>query len=424
MSGYGIGAGGLLGFAYEQLPAPVQAAATSSTAGGTLPATSTYKYLVTAINLQGETTVSNEQTVTTGAGATNSNTVNWATVTGATGYKIYRTAAAGASLSELLIATVGAVTTFIDTGGTAPAGAFPLVNSAGTPGVYASPVKYMPFTGESLKFTQNTQWRRPIRQSADVIGAVSGDANVEGDVTMEALEDVIAWWLGVTRVSVVQSGSSPNFIYTATPTAAAIPPKTCSLTVVRAGEVFGYVGCVVNVTKFSIDNGMLMYTVTIIGRDEATQTVPVATWPTSVPFGAGSYSVEFPSGTPVFDTDTIELDIDDGGSAQFRMKNTGRGAQFIQYGERQVQLKASRDFLSRADYDAFKAYTAQSVTITAARGANNSVSLLVPVAIKDTYEVNLSAQGDLVRGDIAYQGVIDGTGKAYQLVVKTQEVVV
>ena len=418
MSGYGIGAGGLLGFAYEQLPAPVATSATP-TAGGALTA-GVYKYYITAINALGETTISNELTGTTAAGNLTI-TLVWAAVAGATGYKIYRTAAAGATGTELLLTTLGVVTTFNDAAVGAPAGALPTVNSAGTPGVYAPPVKYIPFTGESIKFVQNTQWRRPIRQSADVIGAVSGDANVEGDITIEALEDCIAWFLGITRVTTVLSGTTPNFTYTATPSANAIPPKTASLTFVRAGEVFGYVGCVVNVTKFSIDNGMLMYTVTIIGRDEASQAVPVASWPTSVPFGAGTYSVEFPSGSPVFDTDSIELDIDDGGSAQFRMKNTGRGAQFIQYGERQVQLKASRDFLSRVDYDAFKAYTAQSVTITAARGANNSVSLIVNTAIKDTYEVNLSAQGDLVRGDIAYQGV---GAPAYNLIVKTQEVVI
>jgi hypothetical protein len=45
----------------------------------------------------------------------------------------------------------------------------------------------------------------------------------------------------------------------------------------------------------------------------------------------------------------------------------------------------------------------------------------MPVAIKDTYEVGLSGEGALVRGVIQYQNVIDGSGKEYQITVKTQE---
>jgi len=80
-----------------------------------------------------------------------------------------------------------------------------------------------------------------------------------------------------------------------------------------------------------------------------------------------------------------------------------------------------RDFQDRTDFDAFKAVTAQTITITATKGANNSISILAPVAIKDTYEVGLSSEGDLVRASIAYQNVIDGTGKSWQIVIKTQE---
>jgi len=61
------------------------------------------------------------------------------------------------------------------------------------------------------------------------------------------------------------------------------------------------------------------------------------------------------------------------------------------------------------------------MTITASKGANNSISMLIPVSTKDTYEVQNSGQGDLVRAAIKYVGVIDGSGKAYQIVIKTQE---
>jgi hypothetical protein len=84
-------------------------------------------------------------------------------------------------------------------------------------------------------------------------------------------------------------------------------------------------------------------------------------------------------------------------------------------------MTMERDFESRTDYDLFKSVTSQSITLTASKGVNNSIVLLAPVAIKDTYTVGLSGQGDLVRAQIAYQNIIDGTGKSWQITIKTQE---
>jgi archaellum component FlaF (FlaF/FlaG flagellin family) len=401
------------------LPPPVATSATP-TAGGALTA-GTYKYYITAINTFGETTISNELTGTTAAGNLTL-TLLWAAVAGATGYKIYRTAAAGATGSELLLTTVGAVTTFNDVAVGAPAGAFPTINTAQTSGTYAPPVKFFPINSENLKFQQATNWRRPIRKTADIVGAVAGDVHIEGDIEMEALEDVVPYFLFASRTAVVKSGGPTNWIYTFTPTPAALPQRTLSITIERnTGVVFGYVGCVVGQYKFSISNGMLMFNCSIVGRDEASQTTPTPSFTTSVPFGAGQYSIEIPTATQVFDVDTFEWTCNDNADPQYRLKNTGRGAQFIKYGERALGLTCERDFDTRADYDAFKALTSQSFTITASKGVNNLITLLNGVAIKDTYELALSGEGDLVRASIAYQFPIDGSGISYTITVKTQE---
>lgn len=125
-----------------KLTAPVTSAGATATTGGTIPRNTTWYYKVTAINANGETTAGTEQSQATGATTdTNTITVNWATVTGATGFKIYRGVAAGQE--NLLIGTVGLVVTFVDTGGgigstispstTAVSAAVPpLVNSTGT----------------------------------------------------------------------------------------------------------------------------------------------------------------------------------------------------------------------------------------------------------------------------------------------------
>jgi|SRR5690349_2107439 len=290
-----------------------------------------------------------------------------------------------------------------------------------TPGTYLAPTKYVPFMKETLKYDQATDWRRPIRQSPDVIGAVAGDSYIKGDIDMEALHDCVPYFLYATRNTVVKTGAGP-FVYTCTPSAVAIPVKTLSITVLRNGVVFGYTGCVVGGFTFSIDKGKLMFKPEIVGRDEAVQSAPTATWPTSVPFGAGSYSLQIPTASQVFDADTFEFKVDDKAEPNFRIKNTGTGAQFIAFKEREIGIKSERDFDTRVEYDAFKALTAQSITLTATQGAN-VITLAAATAVKDTYEVNLDSQGDLVRTQIEYVGTL-GAGNAYSVVVTTPESIV
>jgi hypothetical protein len=423
----GIGGGGYMGIALEQLAAPVQAAATTSTAGGTLPTASQYRYMVTAINANGETLPSNEQTVTTGAGGTNSNTVNWATVTGATGFKIYRTAAAGGTGTELLLTTVGLVTTFVDTGALVPAGALPTSNTAATPNTYAPPTKFFPFLSESLGYKQDTQWRRPIRQNVDNLGGVPGNVNTEGDIEMEALMDAAIYFHAVSRCSIVKTGpASSIYTYVCTPNPAATAVRTMSITIIRDGVVFGYTGCVVGTFKYSIDNGQLKATYSIVGSDETVQTLPTATYTNQLqPFGAGEYDIEIPTTTQVFDADGFEVTVEDNAAAQFRLKNTGRGAQFIQFGERNVTVTTERDFQNRTEYDAYKALTAQAIMLKAVKAAGEVFQFDMPAAIKDSYDISLGGQGDLIRASISYMGVFDiTTQRSYQLTLKTLESVI
>lgn len=115
----------IVGMFCADMTTPTNAAfATASTGGTLVPAT--YYYRVSAINALGETLASTETSQVVGAGTnTNTVTVNWAAITGATGYKVYGRSTG----AELLIATVGAVTTYIDTGAVTPAGALPAANT-------------------------------------------------------------------------------------------------------------------------------------------------------------------------------------------------------------------------------------------------------------------------------------------------------
>lgn len=99
---------------------------TASTGGSLVPGT--YFYRVSATTAVGETLASTETSQVVGAGtSTNTVTVNWGAVAGATGYRVYgRTTGA-----ELFIAAVsGSTLTFVDTGAITPAGALPAANTS------------------------------------------------------------------------------------------------------------------------------------------------------------------------------------------------------------------------------------------------------------------------------------------------------
>ena len=108
------------------LAPPVQSAAVNSATGGTgLAASTAYFYVVTALNGKGESLKSNEVTVTTTAGTTDSNAILWAAASGAVSYRVYRGTAAGA---ENVFYAVGNVLTFTDTGAASTAGTPPTVS--------------------------------------------------------------------------------------------------------------------------------------------------------------------------------------------------------------------------------------------------------------------------------------------------------
>lgn len=128
------------------LTTPVNATFTLGT--GTL-STATYYYRVSAINSNGETLASTETSLAiTGPAGVN---VNWVAVVGATGYKVYgRTTGA-----EQLIATVGNVTTYLDTGAITPSGSLPGINTTAVDGTLL--IDVMNFKGRAFYVERDSQ---------------------------------------------------------------------------------------------------------------------------------------------------------------------------------------------------------------------------------------------------------------------------
>ena len=285
-----------------------------------------------------------------------------------------------------------------------------------TSGTYLAPTVFIPFDSESLKWTQENVERRPIRNSPALLGIIKGPGYVEGDITFDCTPDLIIYFLYAARMSIVKTGTAP-YTYTCTPTAVAVPTKTMSITIKRGSETSGYVGCVISKLNLKIEDGALKATVSVVGTGEATQTAPTVTWPTSVPFGADSYTWQV-GGATVFDTDTWEFEIDDSAEAQKRISNT-LNAQFIAFAENKCTTKVERDFETRAEFDQFKAATSKALSMAASTGANNSITVVTPVSFVNSYEYNLGGQGDLLRASIEYVNAINAAGNNYTITIIT-----
>ena len=308
------------------------------------------------------------------------------------------------------------------------AGGFVGIAFEPTWGTFVPATKFFPVRSCDINYTQDPSWRRPIRGLADNLGGIQGYSSVAGTIEMELMENILPYFLYVGRFSVVKSGTTPNFIYTATPqhwgTQQSLPAtkKGMSITVVKAGLAFGYEGCVVSGIEFGVDGNVPIVTFTIVGEDEAAASLPTYVEDAgSLPYGAGQWSIEVPTASQVFDTDGFSVSYDDSAEPQHRLSNV-RTPAFIKWGERTLTAQLDRDFSSRTEYDAFKALTATSCTVKCTRGANNEVALTLPRAVPETFEPGtLSSQGDLVRASVQYQGVYNtATSTAGTIVVKTQ----
>jgi hypothetical protein len=284
-----------------------------------------------------------------------------------------------------------------------------------TPGTYVAPTKFFPFRSEGLAWKQETVWRRAIRGIAVPLGAIPGNGSFDGDIVIEALPDVVPYFVYASRATTVKTGTGP-WTYTATGNVLATPPtgRTLSITIVRNGVVFGYTNCIVAKSAYSIDAGALIATYSMMGSDETVQSAPTATYSTVIPFGAGEYIMEIPTATAVFDTDNWQLTIDDSGQNAYRLRNTGRGPAFAWWGDTTIEITVDRDFENRTEYDAFKALTSKSITFKAIKGGD-TLTFVTPVSIADEYAVALGGTGELVRANTKYQGVHNPAGAPYTI---------
>ena len=161
---------------------PLQGAAVA-TAGGTLLAAQPYYWIITAVNPNGETTPSNEVTVTP-SGGNLSATLAWSAVASATGYNVYRGTSAGQE--NALVATLSPlIFSFIDTGvpgnsevppgtNTAVAGLTEYLNGTNTNEILLSETPIVVSDLAAVYFDQTGAWGQGPSAFASTTALVAG----------------------------------------------------------------------------------------------------------------------------------------------------------------------------------------------------------------------------------------------------------
>lgn len=296
-----------------------------------------------------------------------------------------------------------------------------------THGTYIAPTDFAPIESETLHEVRSDPWRSPLLGRAVTTGKVGGREHVEGEIVMEALPQVMAYFLAASRWgnNITKAGTASPWTYTANDDGAAhVKTNFRSLTIVidRAGIGFAYLGCQVTSQRFYFDDGILKVAYGIIGREQSEDYSPGAvTEPTETPFAADEVAITIAAGARV-DIESLEITLEDNGEAKFNLSGAS-GADYVKFGEFSGEADLDIDFESKADYAIWVARTVQELKLTCTKGANQIAVIELHGALYDTFEVALDGLGDQVMASAKMMAayVAGGDTAAAEIALTTTE---
>jgi Phage tail tube protein len=310
-----------------------------------------------------------------------------------------------------------------------------LVDPTGVGGVW------VPIISEDLEYREEKYYSPQIRQQTIVSDVQSSYYHIEGNLVLEADPNFAPYFMYASRHLLTKTGASPPYTYRATPgsqgsastAASGAVARTMSITVVRNGIGFGYAGCVVNTWEETIENGVLRWSLGILGVSEADPSgLGTATWIDPDLFGADAHSIYIDAAgtappfasaaTTNFNGWTFRSDFN--GAAQNRIQPL-RSASYIAYGETNASYETELDFISKTDYTSMKNNTTQAIKKESIKGGANwtaatrGLRTIVYRTSFDNYVVNLAGMGDLIMARVTGRAVGIAGGAAYAIECKT-----
>jgi len=304
-------------------------------------------------------------------------------------------------------------------------------------GTYVAPTVYVPVLRDTLKYTEAKYYSPQLRQQVLDSEVKSGYYHVEGDIELEVDSNNFLYFCYASRHAIVKTGAGP-YVYTFTPTTAgtsstgtgATTARTLSITCIRNTEVFGYTGCVVSQYEFTIDNGVLKCTLSIVGEGEAEQSAPTPTWVAADILGADSHNVYTGASgvSPTFAQDLtfngFTFMINHNAEARNNIRSE-RSASYVKFGKTDLEVRSELDFDDRTQFDNMKSATTQAIKLESTVGggsyssATDGVRLQANRVAFDTYDVDVESIEDIVSANFVGHGLVQVGGNAYEIGVKS-----
>lgn len=306
-------------------------------------------------------------------------------------------------------------------------------------GTYVAPTVFVPVLSEDLQYREDKYYSEQIRQQTIHSDVKPAPYHVEGTVEMEVDVNNLPYWLYASRHNITKTGAGP-YEYKFTPgnqgsastAASGAVARTASITVVRNGVVFGYVGCVVGSFEFSMtDEQILVVSMDVLGMGEAEEAAPSPTWVAPQLYGAEAHNVYLAASaaTPAFGAADINFDgftfrANYNAEPQNRIR-ADRQASYISFGITEAEIESSLDFLDRTDYDNMVNNSTRAIKLESTEdglafaSATHGVRLQGNRVSFDSYEVNLDGMGDLIMADFTGRMIGIAGGDAYQIEVKS-----
>jgi hypothetical protein len=311
-----------------------------------------------------------------------------------------------------------------------------------TSGTYAAPTVWIPITSETFRYVENRYFSPQLRQQVMVSDVKQGYYHIEGDVTFEVDPNFFPYFLYMSRHTITKTGASAPYTYKAVPNkvasltqAVAGSARTASITIIRNNIEWAYTGCGVGQYSFTINNGVLECTMTLLGNGEtepASGAPHTPTWQTPDLYGADAHAIFVASDfgvSPTFgaasvDFNGITLVMNHNAAAQNRIVKN-RAASYISFGETDVTFTTELDFVDDTEYNNFKNTTQRGIKLESTQGANPFATATDGVQIQlnrfayETYDVGLPAMGDLIMAGVTGRGLAIAGGDAYQISCKS-----
>lgn len=299
---------------------------------------------------------------------------------------------------------------------------------------------FIPIISENLHYVEDKYYSEAIRQQTIDNDVKPSYYHIEGDVVAEVDCNWLPAMLYCSRHSITKTGAADPWTYDFVPSSAGSAStaasgavaRTASITVVRNGIGFGYAGCIVNNWEFTIENGVLRVTMGIIGVSETTPgALGTPAWTAPELFGADAHAVSVaasgvaPSfGAASTDFNGFTATFNYNAAAQNRIV-ANRGASYVSFGKTEAGYTTELDFITKAEYDNFKAATTRAVRLESVRpsastfaAATEGVQITFNRSAYDAYDIGLGGIGDLIMASTTGHGLAQTGGNPYQISCK------